>query len=49
MIQELFLSKLLERHAICLIVVDSIETFRKNLGSIADKEGAMIEVMGFSF
>ena len=36
-IQELFLSKLLERQAITFIVVDSIETFKRSLGSIADK------------
>ena len=48
MIQELFLSKLLERHSIILIVIDSIETYRRATGSVADKESRMLETIGFS-
>lgn len=47
-IQELYLTKMMEREAVTLIVVDAIETFRRNTGSIADREKIMLETMGFS-
>ena len=37
MMQDLFISKMLEREAITFIVIDIIETFRITVGSIAEK------------
>ena len=47
-IQELYLTKMLERQAVTLIVVDAIETFRINAGSIAERELIMLDTLGFS-
>ena len=48
MLQELYLSRMLEKESICLIVVDALSTFRSGVGSINEKLGKIFEGIGFA-